>query len=79
MNIELYDRDIKLISNNVKMGGGSHTALEVALARKCIKLQKAMHEMNERQQRYFDALWSMQCTLDRHAGERIKQRKEKEL
>ena len=59
MEIKLWDKDIKLIAQNKKMGGGSHTALEIALARKCLDLQSALHNVNAQQQAYFDTLYSI--------------------
>ena len=40
--IKLYTKDIENIANNRRQGGGSHTILEVCLARKVIELQKAI-------------------------------------
>lgn len=79
MKIQLWDKDIKFIADNVKMGGGSHTALEIALARKCLDLQSALHKVNEQQQTYFDALTSIYCLVDKKAGENIRERRAKDL
>lgn len=78
MEIKVWDKDLKLIANNQKMGG-SHTALEIALARKCLDLQSALHKVNEQQQTYFDALTSIYCLVDKKAGERIRERRAKDL
>lgn len=79
MEIKVWDKDLKLIANNQKMVGGSHTALEIALARKCLDLQSALHKVNEQQQTYFDALTSIYCFVDKKAGERIRERRAKDL
>lgn len=79
MEIQLWDKDIKLIADNIKMGGGSHTALEIALARKVLNLQKALAETNEKQQHYFDAIYAIQQQIKKTAGERIQERTKKDL
>ena len=79
MEIQLWDKDIKLIADNIKMGGGSHTALEIALARKVLNLQKTLAEANEKQQHYFDALYAIGQQLKKTAGERIQERAKKDL
>ena len=79
MEIKLFDKDIKLIAQNKKMGGGSHTALEIALARKCLDLQSALHKVNELQQAYFDTLYSISYHIQKSAGKRIDERKRKEF
>ena len=79
MEIQLWDKDIKLIADNIKMGGGSHTALEIALARKVLNLQKALAETNEKQQHYFDALYAIQQQIKKTAEERIQERTKKDL
>ena len=71
MVIELFDKDIKHIANNERQGGGSHTALEVCLARKVLKLQNAIHELNERENTYFYALKAIHCQLMKSAGPRL--------
>lgn len=71
MEIKLYDKDIKCIADNVRQGGGSHTALEVALARKCVKLQQAIHEINERNNGIFDTLYSIHSILERKYGKKL--------
>jgi hypothetical protein len=79
MEIKLWDNDIKLIAQNKKMGGGSHTALEIALARKCLDLQSALHKVNAQQQAYFDTLYSISHHIKEIAGERIDERRRKEF
>jgi hypothetical protein len=79
MEIKLWDKDIKLIAQNKKMGGGSHTALEIALARKCLDLKKALHNVNAQQQAYFDTLYSISNHIQKSAGERIEERRRKEF
>ena len=79
MEIKVCDKDLKLIANNQKMVGGSHTALEIALARKCLDLQSALHKVNEQQRTYFDALTSIYCLVDKKAGENIRERRAKDL
>lgn len=79
MEIKIWDKDLKLIANNQKMGGGSHTALEIALARKVLNLQKALAETNEKQQHYFDALYAIDQQLKKTAGDRIQERAKKDL
>lgn len=71
MVIELFDKDIKHIASNERQGGGSHTALEVCLARKVLKLQNAIHELNERENTYFYALKAIHCQLMKSAGKRL--------
>lgn len=79
MEIQLWDKDIKLIADNVKMGGGSHTALEIALARKVLNLQKDLAETNKKKQHYFDALYAISQQLKKTAGDRIQERAKKDL
>ena len=79
MEIKVWDKDLKLIANNQKMGGGSHTELEIALARKCLDLQSALHKVNELQQTYFDMLNSIHHYIEKKAGERIQDRRAKDL
>ena len=43
--IKLYTKDIENIANNRRQGGGSHTILEVCLARKVLELQKTIKEI----------------------------------
>ena len=62
-----------------RWGGGSHTELEIALARKVLNLQKALAETNEKQQHYFDALYAIGQQLKKTAGDRIQERAKKEL
>ena len=78
MEIKLWDNDIKLIAQNKKMGGGSHTALEIALARKVLDLKKALHNVNAQQQAYFDTLYSISYHIQKSAGERIEERRRKD-
>lgn len=68
MEIKLYDKDIKCIADNVRQGGGAHTALEVALARKCINLKQTIHEINERNNGIFDTLYSIHRILESKYG-----------
>lgn len=62
-----------------RWGGGSHTALEIALARKVLNLQKTLAEANEKQQHYFDAIYAIQQQIKKTAGERIQERTKKDL
>lgn len=63
----------------IRRWGGSHTALEIALARKVLNLQKALAETNEKQQHYFDALYAIDQQLKKTAGDRIQERAKKDL
>lgn len=79
MEIKLYDRDIKHIANNERQGGGSHTALEVCLARKVVELKKTISAMNDERTRFFDALYSIHEKCVKVAGEGIKKRRRNNL
>lgn len=72
--IKLYQKDIENIANNRRQGGGSHTILEVCLARKVIDLQKAIKETNDRNNGIFDTLYQIHSIINRKYGSRILQR-----
>lgn len=72
--IKLYQKDIDNIANNRRQGGGSHTILEVCLARKVIDLQKAIKEINERNNGIFDTIYQVHCIINRKYGSKILQR-----
>ena len=71
MEIKLYHKDIKNIAENKRQGGGSHTALEVALARKVLNLQKTVREINDRYNGYFDTIYKISAIINRKYGKKI--------
>lgn len=72
--INLYQKDIENIANNRRQGGGSHTILEVCLARKVIDLQKAIKDINVRNNGIFDTIYKIHSILNRKYGSQILQR-----
>lgn len=79
MNIEIHKKDVAHIANKVKEGGGNFSDLEIALAKKCLKLYDRIAEINAMQTEYFNALYSIRCTVDAHAGEHLKEKRIKDL
>lgn len=72
--INLYQKDIENIANNRRQGGGSHTILEVCLARKVIDLQKAIKDINVRNNGIFDTIYKIHSIINRKYGSQILQR-----
>ena len=72
--IKLYQKDIENIAKNSRQGGGSHTILEVCLARKVIDLQKAIKEINKRNNGIFDTIYQVHSIINRKYGSQILQR-----
>lgn len=69
--IKLYTKDIENIANNRRQGGGSHTILEVCLARKVLELQKTIKEINDRNNGIFDTIYHIHSIINRKYGSQI--------
>ena len=69
--IKLYTKDIENIANNRRQGGGSHTILEVCLARKVIELQKTIKQINDRNNGIFDTIYQIHSIINRKYGSQI--------
>ena len=58
MYIKISKTDCKNIVNQNLQGGGSHSELEIALAKKCLALYDRLGEINNERNEYFEAIYS---------------------
>ena len=79
MEIKLYHKDIKNIAENKRQGGGSHTALEVCLARKVLELREVIGKLNKERNDLFYALYSIRNTCNKTAGEAFDKKRKYDL
>ena len=58
MYIKISKTDCQNIVNQNLRGGGSHSELEIALAKKCLALYDRLGEINNERNEYFEAIYS---------------------
>lgn len=73
--MKINKNDIQNIINKSLHGGGNYSELEIALAKKCQSLYEAVSSINAERSIFFDALYSVDCTIHKAAGDCLKKKK----
>ena len=76
MYIKISKTDCQRIVNQNLRWGGSHSELEIALAKKCLALYDRLGEINNERNEYFEAIYSAMIKFEKAAkGNLDKKRK----
>lgn len=78
MHINLTMNDVKTIANKVETGG-QRTELEVALAKKCLRLSERLAEVNNQRNSFLEGLYSVLLRIEKAGGEHLKAKRMADL
>ena len=79
MYITITKTDCSKIVNGNLQGGGSHSELEVALAKKCLSLYDRLGQINNERNEYFEAIYSATLKFDKATDGALKRKRASEL
>ena len=80
MNIQITKTDCaKIVNDNLRMGGGGNTPLELALAKKCISLYDRLGEINNERNEYFKAIYSASIKFEKATKGTLKHKRAADL
>lgn len=79
MQIQITKTDCVKIVNESLHGGGNHSEIEVALAKKCLKLYDRLGEINNERNEYFEAIYSATLKFDKATYGALKRKRASEL
>lgn len=65
MQIQITKTDCVKIVNESLQGGGNHSEIEVALAKKCLKLYDRLGQINNERTEYFEAIYSASIKFEK--------------
>lgn len=71
MHINLTMKDVETIANKVETGG-QRTELEVALAKKCLRLSEKLAEVNNQRNSFLEGLYTAFLRIEKAGGELLK-------
>ena len=72
MFINVTITDCKKIANETLQGGGVKTELEVALAKKCLRLHEKLVEVNNQRNEFLEGLYTAFLRIEKAGGEALK-------
>lgn len=64
--------DIKSIANKTLQVGGVKTELEIALAKKCLRLHEKLVEVNNQRNEFLEGLYTAFLRIEKAGGEALK-------
>lgn len=64
--------DVKRIANETLQGGGVKTDLEIALAKKCLRLHEKLVEVNNQRNEFLEGLYTAFLRIEKAGGEALK-------
>lgn len=79
MQIEITKTDcVKIVNENLQ-GGGNHSEIEVALAKKCLKLYDRLGQINNERNEYFEAIYSATIKFEKATKGSLKHKRAADL
>lgn len=80
MYIKISKTDCKnIVNQNLRVGGGGNSELEVALAKKCLALYDRLAEINNERIEYFEAIYSATVKFERATKGKLKHKRASDL
>ena len=79
MYIQVTKNDCTKIVNENLQGGGSHSELEVALAKKCLSLYDRLGQINNERDEYFEAIYSATIKFEKATKGTLKHKRAADL
>ena len=79
MKIQITKTDCAKIVNENLRGGGSHSELEVALAKKCLSLYDRLGQINNERNEYFEAIYSATIKFEKAMKGTLKHKRTADL
>ena len=79
MQIQITKTDCSKIVNESLQGGGNHSEIEVALAKKCLKLYDRLGEINNERNEYFEAIYSATIKFEKATKGTLKHKRAADL
>lgn len=79
MKIQITKTDCAKIVNENLRGGGSHSELEVALAKKCLSLYDRLGQINNERNEYFEAIYSATIKFEKATKGTLKHKRTADL
>ena len=79
MYIKISKTDCQNIANKNLLGGGSHSELEIALAKKCLALYDRLGEINNERNEYFEAIYSASIKFEKATKGTLKHKRAADL
>lgn len=78
MQIQITKTDcVKIVNENLR--GGSHSELEVALAKKCLSLYDRLDQINNERSEYFEAIYSAAIKFEKATNGKLKHKRAADL
>ena len=80
MQIQITKTDcVKIVNENLRGGGGNHSEIEVALAKKCLKLYDRLGEIDNERNEYFEAIYSATIKFEKATKGTLKHKRAADL
>lgn len=79
MQIQITKTDCVKIVNESLQGGGKHSELEVALAKKCLALYDRLGQINNERNEYFEAIYSASIKFEKATKGTLKHKRAADL
>ena len=80
MYIQITKTDcVKIVNENLQVGGGKNSDLEIALAKKCMQLYKRLDEINNERNEYFEAIYSATIKFEKATKGTLKHKRAADL
>ena len=80
MYIKLTKTDcVKIVNESLQGGGGNHSEIEVALAKKCLALYDRLGQINNERTEYFEAIYSATIKFEKATKGALKHKRAADL
>lgn len=79
MHIQITKTDCVKIVNESLQGGGNHSEIEVALAKKCLALYDRLGKINNERNEYFEAIYSATIKFEKATKGELKHKRAADL
>ena len=79
MYIQITKTDCVKIVNESLQGGGNHSEIEVALAKKCLSLYDRLGQINNERTEYFEAIYSATIKFEKATKGALKHKRAADL
>ena len=80
MQIQITKTDcVKIVNESLQVGGGNHSEIEVALAKKCLKLYDRLGQINNERNEYFEAIYSATIKFEKATKGTLKHKRAADL
>ena len=79
MQIQITKTDCSKIVHENLRGGGRHSELEIALAKKCLSLYERLGQINDERNKFFECIYGIQLRCDKAAGDKLANKRKTDL